>query len=196
MHFSFIGKAQFRRATLSCDSFYCLFCFILEAVHGVSVAFPFGVLGIWLYQFLTSAFSPTLRCGIRIVLDTEFIWFVSESCRRHIATRTCHSPGGETKLRIDGKGKMSLVMTKPTKWSVGPKKTLTSFCIHSVRSESLLCTQWVAKVRRLLHADSEAWSDGADAQADLSLRCVHKSFCCVCHAPAQIFSECWTSKIW
>ena len=30
------------------------------------------------------------------------------------------------------------------------------------------------------------WSDWADAQADLSLRWVHRSFCCFCHDVAQI----------
>ena len=34
-------------------------------------------------------------------------------------------------------------------------------------------TQWVAKDPSFLHADSEDWSDWADAQADLSLCWVH-----------------------
>ena len=55
----------------------------------------------------------------------------------------------------------------------------------------------------LLHADSEdlrsAWASeysdqtGADAQADLSLRWVHRSFCMFCHAAAQIcFYRCFS----
>ena len=43
-------------------------------------------------------------------------------------------------------------------------------------SESSLCTHWVAKDPRFLHADSENWSDWEDAQADLSLRWGHRSW--------------------
>ena len=52
-------------------------------------------------------------------------------------------------------------------------------------SESLLCAQWVAKDPSFLHADSEDWSDWADAQADPSLRWVHMPFCWFCQAAAQ-----------
>ena len=38
----------------------------------------------------------------------------------------------------------------------------------------------------LLHVDSEDWSDWVDAQADLSLRWAHKSFCLFCRASAHI----------
>ena len=55
-----------------------------------------------------------------------------------------------------------------------------------VWSESSLCAQWVAKDARFLHADSEDWSDWADAQADLSLRWAHMPFCWFCHVAAQI----------
>ena len=41
----------------------------------------------------------------------------------------------------------------------------------------MLCAQWVAKDPRFLHAD---------AQADLSLCWVHRSFCWFCHEAAQI----------
>ena len=58
--------------------------------------------------------------------------------------------------------------------------------IHPVWSESLLCAQWVAKDPSFLHADSEDWSDWADAQADLSLRWAHIPFCWFCHEAAQI----------
>ena len=54
-------------------------------------------------------------------------------------------------------------MTKPT---VRPAKTQISLGIRPVWSESSLCAQWVAKDPMFLHADSEDWSDWADAQAD------------------------------
>ena len=44
----------------------------------------------------------------------------------------------------------------------------------------------VAKDPGFLHADSEEWSDWADAQADLSLRWAHMLFCWFCHEMAQI----------
>ena len=46
-------------------------------------------------------------------------------------------------------------MTKPTKWHVQPAKTQISLAIRPDRSESLLCTQWVAKDPSFLHADSK-----------------------------------------
>ena len=53
------------------------------------------------------------------------------------------------------KEKMSRHLTKPTKWPARPAKTQISLGIHPVWSESLLCTQWVAKDPTFLQADSE-----------------------------------------
>ena len=50
---------------------------------------------------------------------------------------------------------MSHLVTKPTKWHVRPAKTQISLGIRPVWSESLLCTQWVAKDPSFLHADRE-----------------------------------------
>ena len=47
------------------------------------------------------------------------------------------------------------LMTKPTKWHVRPAKTQISLGICPGWSESLLCTQRVAKDPTFLHADSE-----------------------------------------
>ena len=60
--------------------------------------------------------------------------------------------------------------------TVCPAKTQISLGIRPVWSESSLCTQWAAKDLSFLHADSEDWSDWADAQADLSLRWAHSHF--------------------
>ena len=81
---------------------------------------------------------------------------------------------------------MSRKMTKPTKWHVRPAKTQISLGIRRVWSESSLCTQWVAKGPSFLHADSEDWSDWADAQADPSLRWAHMPFYWFRHEAAQI----------
>ena len=51
------------------------------------------------------------------------------------------------------------------------------------------CAQWVAKDPMFLHADSEDWSDWADAQADMSFRWVHRLFCCFCHPAAYLASR-------
>ena len=77
-------------------------------------------------------------------------------------------------------------MTKPTKWHVRPAKTRISLGIHPVWSESLLWAQWVAKDPSYLYADSKDWSDGVDAQADLSLHWAHKPLCWFCHEAAQM----------
>ena len=62
--------------------------------------------------------------------------------------------------------------------NVRPAKTQISLGIRPVWSESSLCSQCVAKDWSFLHADSEDWSDWADAQADLSLHWGHTHFVC------------------
>ena len=52
--------------------------------------------------------------------------------------------------------------------------------------QSSLCAQWVAKDSSFLHADSEDWSDWADAQADLNLRLAHMPLCWFCHEAAHL----------
>ena len=71
--------------------------------------------------------------------------------------------------------------------SVCPVKTQISLGIRPVWSESSLCAQWVAKDLRFLHADSEDWSDWADAQADLSLRWAHSRIVDFVIVTAQFF---------
>ena len=61
-------------------------------------------------------------------------------------------------------------MTKTNNVAVRPANTQISLGIRPVWSESSLCAQWVAKDPFFLHADSEDWSDWAEAKADLSLR--------------------------
>ena len=77
---------------------------------------------------------------------------------------------------------------KTNKMTVRWAKTQISLGICPVWSESSLCAHWVAKEPGFLHADSEDWSNWMDAQADLSLRWVHKPFCWFCHEGAQIWS--------
>ena len=78
---------------------------------------------------------------------------------------------------------MSHSKTKTTKWPVRPAKTQISLGIHPVWSVFAM-PAWVAKEPRFLHGNSKDWSDYA--QADLSLRWVHKSFCWLCHAATQM----------
>ena len=71
---------------------------------------------------------------------------------------------------------MSLLMTKPTKWDVGPPKTdqtghppilIRVLAVHMKKP-------WVLSYP--LSAQRRLWSDWADAQADLSLRWAHSHF--------------------
>ena len=57
-----------------------------------------------------------------------------------------------------------------------PQRRLISLGSCLVWLESSLYAQWVAKDSSFLHADSEDWSDWADAQAELSLGWVHAHF--------------------
>ena len=81
---------------------------------------------------------------------------------------------------------MSRVMTKLTKWPVHQANSQSSLAIRPIWSESSLCAQMVAQDPRFLYADSEDWSDCADAQVDLSLRWAHRSCCLFYRAAAQI----------
>ena len=67
-------------------------------------------------------------------------------------------------------------MRKQTKWALRPAKTQISLGTRPVWSESSQSAQWVAEDPMFLHADSEDWSDWADAKADLSLRWAHSHF--------------------
>ena len=71
------------------------------------------------------------------------------------------------------------------------QQTQISLGIRQVGSESSLCTQWIAKNPSFLHADSEDWTHWADAQADLSLRCLHMSVCWFCHVAAHLYFHCF-----
>ena len=85
---------------------------------------------------------------------------------------------------------------KPTKWHERAAKTQIGLGIRSVWSESSLCAQWVAKDLSFLHADSQDWSDWADAKADLSLRWAHRSFCLFYHEAVHMrcpFTVWWKS---
>ena len=64
---------------------------------------------------------------------------------------------------------------KTNKMTVRPAR-LRSVWASTQFDPSLLCAQWVAKDPSFLHADSEDWSDWADAQADLSLHWAHSHF--------------------
>ena len=71
---------------------------------------------------------------------------------------------------------VSRLMIKPTKWHVRPAKTQISLGIHPVWSVSSLAA-WRKLGSLATHwVQSKDWSDWADAQADLSLRCAHSHF--------------------
>ena len=77
---------------------------------------------------------------------------------------------------------------KKYKWATSWRNQQNDLCaqqrLRSVWSESLQCAQWVAKVSSC--GQRGLWSDWADAQADLSLRWAHRSFCWFCCEMAQI----------
>ena len=74
-------------------------------------------------------------------------------------------------------------MTKPTN-DLCAQRRLCSALASAQSDQSSLCAQWVAKVPRLLHLESED-SDQV-AQVDLSLRWATMSFCWFCHEAAHI----------
>ena len=72
-----------------------------------------------------------------------------------------------------------------------PHDKTNKMTVHPLRSAwaSAQYDQWVAQDPSFLHADSEDWSDWADAQADLSLHCAHMPFCSICHEAAEIIMQ-------
>ena len=78
------------------------------------------------------------------------------------------------------------LMTRPTMWPVCPAKTQISLGIRPVWSESSLSAWRKLGSLATLWAHSKDWSDWVDAQADLSLRWAHMSFCWFCHEAAHI----------
>ena len=96
---------------------------------------------------------------------------------------------------FDSPGKSNPHLNIGKRWAAARQNQQNEFCaqqrhislgIRPVWLESSLCAQWVAKEPSFLHADSEDWSDWADAHADLSLRWAHRSLCWFCPAAAQI----------
>ena len=73
-----------------------------------------------------------------------------------------------------------------TKWHVRPLKTQISLGIRPVWSVSSLSTQRPLGSLATHWAQSEDWSDWADAQADLSIHWAQMSFCLFCHELAQM----------
>ena len=84
---------------------------------------------------------------------------------------------------------LSRCMTKPANWPVRLVKTKTSLGIHPVWSESSLSA--LRKVGSLAThiAHSRDLSDRTNAQADLSLRWEHRSFCQFCCALAYLKNQ-------
>ena len=85
---------------------------------------------------------------------------------------------------------LSRSMTKPTKWHVHPAKTQISLGICLVWSESSRCAQWKGKDLKVSSCRQQRlWSEWADAQADLSQRWPHMSFCWFCHVQAHFIKS-------
>ena len=82
-------------------------------------------------------------------------------------------------------GKHELSHDKTNNLHVRPEKTQVSLGIRPVWSESSLSTWRKLGALSTHWAHSELWSDWADAQADLSLRRVHRSYCWFCCVAAS-----------
>ena len=77
---------------------------------------------------------------------------------------------------------MSRIMTNPIKWPVRPDQPVHPPSLISLRYPHE--DSWVLSYP--LSAQRRLWSDWTDAQADLSLRWAHMSFCWFCCTAAQI----------
>ena len=75
------------------------------------------------------------------------------------------------------------LMTKPTEWLCAQRR-LRSAC--PVWSESLLCTQWVAKDPSFLHADSKDSDQSGQMPRLICLRWAHMPLCWFCHLSRRL----------
>ena len=80
---------------------------------------------------------------------------------------------------------MSRLMTKPTKWPMRPAKTKRSAWVFTQSDQSLHCPHQGTLGPQL----STQCTAKTDAQADLSLRWVHRTFCWFWHAAAQMYTH-------
>ena len=93
-------------------------------------------------------------------------------------------------------GDMSRSMKKPTKWHVHPVKAQIRLGIRPVWSESsLFAWRKLGSLATHLSTQRRLWSDWANAQADLSLRWAHKSFCWFRHDAAQLWCFLWINQM-
>ena len=91
---------------------------------------------------------------------------------------------------------LSRLTTKPTKWHVRPAKTQISLGICPVWSESSLSTWGKLKSLAIIRVHLSLWSDWVDAQADLSLHWVQRSFCWFCHEAAHFTLSLLHQQYW
>ena len=77
-------------------------------------------------------------------------------------------------------------MAKSTKWHRRQAKTQISLGIRPVCQSLRFALNGWLRAQVFFHADSEDWSDWADAQADLSLRWAHMLFCWFCREAAHV----------
>ena len=122
------------------------------------------------------------------VLSTELINHCTCTCRS--GNRQPYQPGQQAIAIVP----FELPHDKTNKVAMCPTKTQISLGIRPVWSESSLCAQWVAKDPTFLHADSEDWSDWADAQAELSLCWAHIPHCLFCHEATHLQLLFWQWK--
>ena len=80
---------------------------------------------------------------------------------------------------------LSRSMSKNQQNDLCAHRRLGSAWPYAESDQFSLCAQWLAK-DPMIHADSEDWSDWADAQAELSFCSVRRSFYWFCHAQPHL----------
>ena len=136
---------------------FCLFCHVTAQIY----------------------YFPRLAAKLKEAQDKK------EKIEDDIKTKQDYLDNLQPKLNTILQVKMSQPMTEPTKW-LHPAKTHISLGICPVWSVFAVRMKKLWALNYLLSAQWRLWSDWADAQADLSLRWVHKSFCWLCRVAAHI----------
>ena len=143
----------------------------------------------WIYYYSTYRSSNTKEPGELYPpssnLNTAFR--LIKEVQKKFKTREIEEKEKEVGFKIN----LSRLMSNPAKQHVHPAKTQISlgicpvwlvFAVHMKKA-------WVLSYP--LSAQWRLWSDWADAQADLSLCLVHRSFSWFCHEAVQISLVLW-----
>ena len=121
----------------------------------------------WFASINTSINSKEMKF-VPIFLYCALVWNIHSKEKKSVLCNIY--------CKLDKTNKMAYAPSEDLDQPGHPPSRVRVFAVHLKKA-------WV--LANPLSAQQTLWSDWAEAQADLSLRCAHMPFCWVCHALAQ-----------